>query len=514
MMRTRVVAVGLSLVLFSACGPSEPPVAPAPAAPPVPPAPLAPTPETGPSAAELEALGSDAFIWGFAIVENYKAIFAYNVNTRGPEYKGPFNKVSNTARVYTPADKAIITPNSDTPYSFVTLDLRAEPMVISVPEVEKNRYYSAQFVDGYTHNFAYVGTRTTGNKAGKYLVTGPDYKGEKPAGVEQVFQSETQLALVLFRTQLFNDDDLEQAKKVQAGYTVTPLHELTKTPAPPASPVLAYPFWDPEAVKGLGFFGVLDFLLDLMPTHPDDAAIRKRLLEIGVGAPGKLDESAWNDERQASLLAGLKAGQKKLGELASDMHFLGPNRPVTSADTFGTRAFLQSDPRRRDVGALLGIYGNSREEALYPIYRADSAGTPLDASKHSYTLRFDKGKLPPAKAFWSLTMYDGPTKLLVENPLKRYLINSAMLPKLKKDADGGLTLYLSADSPGKGKEANWLPAPSGPFYTVLRIYNPEPAAYDGSWKEPPMTAVAAPAAAQPPAAKPAAPAKGAPAKAP
>jgi hypothetical protein len=490
------VIAGLPLAL--ACAASQPaPVAP----PPAPPEPVAvapaPEPEQHPTAAELEALGQDGYLWGFAIVENYKAVYAYNVNSSGPEYKGALNKISNTARVYTPADKAIVTPNSDTPYSFVTFDLRAEPQVITLPPIEKNRYYAVQFVDLNTHNFAYVGTRATGNAGGRYLVAGPNWKGEKPAGIDQVIQSETELALGLYRTQLFNERDLERVQKIQSGYLVAPLHEYAKTAAPAPAPALNFPAWDAAAVKGLGFFAVLDFLLDLMPTHAEDAAIRKRLLEIGVGAPGKLELTTLSEKQRAGLLKGIQAGQKKLADLAADPNFLG--HPVSSGELFGTRAFLGGDPRKRDVGALLGIYGNSREEALYPNYRTDSTGQPLDASKGSYTLRFEKGKLPPAKAFWSVTMYDAGTKLLVENPLKRYLINSSMLPQLKKDADGAVTLTLSSTSPGKAKESNWLPAPNGPFYAVLRIYNPEPAAYDGSWKTPPIVLTPPPAATPAPA---------------
>ena len=476
------------LPLVSACGSSAPPAE----APPPPPTPVTeastiPAAPPNAKAVELEALGFDAYLWGFAIVENYKVIYAYNVNTSGPEYKGPLNRLSSAARVYTPADKAVVTPNSDTPYGFVTLDLRAEPQVFTVPAVEKNRYYSLQFIDAYTHNFAYVGTRTTGNKPGRYLVAGPSFRGPKPAGVDQMFTAESELALVAYRTQLFNPQDIENVKKVQAGYLVTPLHELTKSPAPPAPAALDFPVWDAETVKGVGFLSILDFLLDLMPVVPEDAAIRQRLLAIGVGTPGKFDPKAISEADRAALLAGLQRGQKKLAELAVDTHFLG--HEVTAADLFGTRAYLAGDVRRRDVGAILGIYGNSREEALYSIYRTESAGKPLDASQQSYTLRFEKGKLPPAKAFWSLTMYDGPTKLLVDNPLKRYLINSTMLQSLQKDADGGITLTLAHASPGKTKEANWLPAPDGPFYAVLRIYNPEPAAYDGSWKVPSLVSI-------------------------
>ncbi len=493
--RSRDLAkICVNLPLVWACGAAAPPIEtlPPPAVPPAAPASLVaaspPVPSANPKKlAELEALGFDAYLWGFAIVENYKAIYAYNVNTTGPEYKGPVNTLSSSARVYTPADKAVVTPNSDTPYGFVTLDLRAEPQLLSVPAVEKNRYYSLQFVDAYTHNFAYVGTRTTGNKPGRYLVTGPSYKGPKPEGVDQVLPAESEFALVIYRTQLFNPQDIEPVKKIQAGYTVTPLHELAKSPAPPLPAPLEFPVWDAESVKGIGFLSILDFLLDLMPLVPEDAAIRQRLLAIGVGAPGKLDPKTFTDADRDALLSGLQRGQKKLAELSVDTHFLG--HEVTAADLFGTRAYLGGDVRRRDVGAVLGIYGNSREEALYPIYRTDAAGKALDASQAAYTLHFEKGKLPPAKAFWSLTMYDGPTRLLVDNPLKRYLINSTMLQSLKRDADGGITLTLAHASPGKAQESNWLPAPSGPFYAVLRIYNPEPAAYDGSWKPPSLAAI-------------------------
>lgn len=141
------------------------------------------------------------------------------------------------------------------------------------------------------------------------------------------------------------------------------------------------------------------------------------------------------------------------------------------------------------AGAVLGIYGNSREEAIYPAYFIDSTGQKLDASKNRYMLRFGPDQLPPASAFWSLTLYELPSSLLSANPLNRYLINSPMLPDLKRDVDGGLTLYVQHDSPGADKEADWLPAPSGPFFSVLRLYWPEAPALDGTWKAPPLQRV-------------------------
>jgi hypothetical protein len=161
----------------------------------------------------------------------------------------------------------------------------------------------------------------------------------------------------------------------------------------------------------------------------------------------------------------------------------------TSADGFGTREFLKNDYLKRMASAVLGIYGNSKEEAIYPAYFTDAAGKPLDGSASRYALRIAPGQLPPVNAFWSLTMYELPASLLSANPLNRYLINSPMLPGLKKDADGGITLYVQHESPGKDKESNWLPAPTGPFFAVMRLYWPKPAALDGTWKQPPLQKV-------------------------
>jgi hypothetical protein len=159
---------------------------------------------------------------------------------------------------------------------------------------------------------------------------------------------------------------------------------------------------------------------------------------------------------------------------------------VTSGDLFGTRAYLKNNYLYRMAGTVLGIGGNSVQEAMYPIYAVDAAGQKLDGANR-YTMHFAPGQLPPVNAFWSLTMYELPQSLLVANPINRYLLNSPMLPQFVKDADGGLTFYIQNDSPGKDKEPNWLPAPKGPFIAAMRLYWPKEAALDGSWKAPPMT---------------------------
>jgi hypothetical protein len=208
-----------------------------------------------------------------------------------------------------------------------------------------------------------------------------------------------------------------------------------------------------------------------------------RFARIGVGAGRTIDVAKLSPERKQALADGIADAWKELEKLEKTDIAAGR---VTSGDMFGTREYLKNNYLHRFAGAVLGIYGNSKDEAMYPIYRVDGDGQPLDASKHRYMLRFEPGKLPPANAFWSVTMYDLPASLLVANPINRYLINSPMLPNLKRDADGGLTIYIQKDSPGKDKESNWLPAPNGPFWFAMRLYWPKPEALDGTWKQPPV----------------------------
>jgi hypothetical protein len=189
-----------------------------------------------PGIEETKAIAEEGFIYGLPIVMNYAVMNEYSVDTKSSQYKAPFNVIYNMTHVATPEDTAVITPNSDTPYSLIFLDLRSEPIVISVPAVPKERYYSLQFIDANTYSFGYVGSRATGPDPGSYLVVNPDWKGEKHAGINQVFSSTTPFAFIIFRTQLFNPGDITDVEKVQAGYQAQPLSAFLKQPAPPAAP--------------------------------------------------------------------------------------------------------------------------------------------------------------------------------------------------------------------------------------------------------------------------------------
>lgn len=163
---------------------------------------------------QVRKIASEAYVFGFPMVDMYLTMYAFSVDKGGREYKGPFNSILNIARVFTPEDRAFVTPNSDTPYSFAGLDLRAEPIVISIPPMEDGRYFVFQLMDLYTFNFDYIGTRTTGNGGGNFLIAGPDWKGDAPAGITKVIRSETQMVNVVGRTQLFNPADLENVKAI------------------------------------------------------------------------------------------------------------------------------------------------------------------------------------------------------------------------------------------------------------------------------------------------------------
>lgn len=422
------------------------------------------------------------------MVDSYRIIYSYFVDRGNPEFKADWNeKVANNARVFTPKDKAMQTPNSDTPYSQLGLDLRAEPMVLSMPAVENGRYYTAECNDLYTFIFGYIGSRTTGNDPGNFLITGPGWKGEKPPGIKKVFPCETQLAFIFYRTQLFRPDDIENVKKVQAGYKVQPLSAFSDKPAPPSAPKINWmkPISAEEERSSLEFFNELNFVLQFCPTHPSEDELMKRFAKLGIGANQKFNTASLTPEISKAIEDGRADAWKAMEDLEKRIKA----GEVTSGDVLGSRDSLKNNYLYRMRGTVAGIWGNMKEEAIYPAYYVDSTGQSLDASRSRYILHFPAGQLPPVNAFWSLTMYNLPDRLLVANPINRYLINSPMLPELKRDRDGGLTLYFQHESPGKEKASNWLPAPDGPFLVAMRLYWPKKQALNGQWKTPKMDKV-------------------------
>jgi len=278
---------------------------------------------------------------------------------------------------------------------------------------------------------------------------------------------------------------MDNVKKIQAGYNVQPLSAFVGKPAPAPAP--NWPKFADDAFK-TDFASYLDFLLQFCPEVAQEKELRARFASVGIGPGKKFDFKYLSLKHKAAVGLRIKEGYSKMEKQRDEIGKEINGWRVGAA--FGDRAFYNGNYLPRAGAALAGIYGNDAVEAMYPLAKTDGSGQPLDGSNHDYSLTFAKDQFPPVNAFWSVTMYDGKTQLLIDNPLNRYLINSPMLPAMKKNSDGSLTLYIQNKSPGKAKEANWLPAPGGPIYMVMRLYWPkvEPPSIlppgEGTWKPP------------------------------
>lgn len=435
--------------------------------------------QTGVSPADARALAKEAYIWGYPIVDSYRISYDYFVDRNHKEYKGPWNSLSHNTRLYTPDDKTIQTINSDTLYSFIGADLRDEPIVITVPEVAKDRYYGCSLFDAWGTGYDSIGTRTSGNGPGSFMIVGPQWKGETPKGIKKVFVQETMLGMPTFRTQLFNPDDLENVKKVQAGYKVQTLSAFLGQPAPEASPADYPKSLTVQKQKTLAFFSLLNDLLRYAPTHPTEVNLKARLAKIGVGEGKPFDPNTLSPEMKAAFEQGVADAWAEINPAVAKLS----SGEVPVSQVVGERAWVKNNYLYRTAVIVTGGPAQQKEEVVYINVGVDSDGKPFDGA-NKYTMHFAGNSLPPCKSFWSLTMYDLPGRLLVANSINRYLLNTPMEKQWVRDADGGVTFYIQNESPGKDKEANWLPAPNGPFYMFMRLYLPEPAAYEGTWKAP------------------------------
>lgn len=442
------------------------------------------------SKSEYQDIAETAYVYGYPMLVAYQVLYDYFVDKDSGSYKAPINELASEARVYSPADTAVRAPNSDTPYSFVQLDLRAEPMVICVPEIEESRYYDVQLSDMYTNNYGYIGSRATGNAAGCFMVAGSGWSGDTPDGIKKVFQSDTDFTFTVFRTQLFGPSDMPNVEKIQAGYSVKALSAFLGSNPPAAAPEIDWP--EPTgAMFSTEFPKFLNFLFQFTPATAvpeSEQNLREQFAEIGIGAGKSFDMSTLSTEQQSALAEGITAANAMIGETAASA-----GTPVNGwqiGALAGSREFYDGDWAKRAAASKLGIYGNDAEEAVYPFARNDVNDVPLDGTQHAYTMTFPADGMPPVNAFWSVTMYDGETSLLIDNPIDRYLVNSSMLPDLKKNPDGSLTIWIQHESPGTDRESNWLPAPAGSMFIVMRLYWPkteDPSVLppgEGSWSPP------------------------------
>lgn len=457
----------------------------------------------GVSPEDARAIGKEAYIAGYPVVTYYAAMHAQYIDPQSGSYRGPINAILSEAVLPKPGMAGANRPNGDVIVSTLQADVRAEPMVLCVPSIPNDRFYSLQFTDMNMFNFGSVDNRKNSGAAGCVMLMGPGYLGLVPTGAKQVLRSSTGFARVTYRTQVFGPEDLEVAAQLQSGYTMQPLSVYRPTSAATILPVEPVK-WRPVTAAAFDsdFADLYNFLLDIAPLA--DPAEAKRFARIGIGPDRKKDFNALPAATRDAVLAGFADGKAAIAARAKALETRSNGWRIDS--NAGDRAAFAGDGLRRAANAAATPFGPTAADAIFLPVETDSRGAVLDGATSRYTLTFPAGLEPPVYAFWSVSMYDARTGGLVANVLDRFRLSSMAARDMVTGADGSTTLYLSPDSPGAGLEANWLPAPNGPFTLVLRLYMPRPKAPSilpagkGSWHPPALVAVGAPPAAVAPAA--------------
>lgn len=477
------VAAG-ALLALTAC--SKPPP-PAPQAKPATP----PADAAGKEAArekEVQEAASEAYVYGYPLVTMELTRRAMT-NVARPEHGrlAPMGQLIKQRATPTPADREVTAPSADTLGTMAWLDVGAEPWIVSVPDM-KGRYHLLSLLSGWTEVFEAAGSRTTGTKAQKFAVTGPGWMGKLPAGVKEL-KSPTAMVWLQGRIRTSGTrQDLREVHALQDRIAVFPLSAWGKKYVPPASrPDPAVDGKTPvrEQVHGMDAVAYFKLLASLLKTNPPAAADSEAVAALGrIGLVpgqdfdgGKLDSTAL----RALASAPKEAQARIMGQ---------GGKAGTTVNGWNVRArgvgVYATDDLQRAFSAAAGLGASRAQDTVSSATDVDAEGKPLDGSR-KYLLHFPKGQLPPAKAFWSLAMYDGHG-FLSSNKLGRHTRGSR--DRLHANKDGSVDVLIQKDSPGRGKESNWLPAPAGKFNLVLRIYWPRekpPSILDGSWRPPAVT---------------------------
>lgn len=420
---------------------------------------------------QIAKIAEEAYVYAYALLYNYQTFYTQTQDSSFGGYVGGIGRYRHYARPSTPADTDIVTPNNDTLYSWAWLDLRREPIVFQTPQFDAERYAVYQWVDLQTFIFASPGTRLNGHQPRSYLFAGPGWDGPIPDGIDEVFRPESHIVGTLTRTSVGGKEDVPIVQALQRQYVFTPLSAWTAQKPPPPAPTLHFPVWHEDVAKGPGFISYVNFLLGLTTPDPMDSDALNRFAAIGIGANRHFDPAAQDAETQQAIRQGIDRAIARLEKRTANTQ--------GNVGLFGPRSYLKDDYEARAVGAMIGLYGQNEQEAVYFAYQADADGNPLNGASR-YELRFEAP--PPVSQFWSLTMYNLPQRLLVDNPIDRYSFGDRTEGLVTAD-DGSITVTISTEDPGSGK--NWLPSPQGqPFFMVMRLYGPQQGIIDGSWPRP------------------------------
>lgn len=429
---------------------------------------------------EVKQIAKESYIALFPLVYNYGTMYKQAINKDAKEYLGGFGLFKHYD-LATPENKDIPTPNNNTPYSWAWVDLRHEPWVLTMPPADSNRYYVSQWDDLWGYVIDAPGSILDGQGGGNYLLVTKDYKGQIPKNIKRAIFSESQFIGTLTRTGVQGQNDLKTMQLIQEGYRLQPLSSFTDSEPPTRLKDPNWPIFNKGDLSTINFFKYANFMLTYILPCQADQKMLENAKKIGVSAGTKWIPEEMDSAFVSWIKAGIQAASKEIEQQVA--------RTKNGNKLYNTREVIGEDYLNRTVGVIVGQFGNYPHQAIYPSYQKDQRGSILDGSKGNYTLTFAPGELPEAKYFWSFTMYDLPNRLLVDNPINRYNIGSQN-SSLKKNADGSLTLYFQNNSPGKDKESNWLPAPKGPFYVVLRIYGPDKNMTSGNYQFPDMIRIA------------------------
>jgi len=428
---------------------------------------------------EARKIAKEAYIFNYPLVMMYRTMYLQAIDTKSKSYSGGFGKWLHQG-TSSPKDTDIVSPNNDSPYSYAWVDLRAEPWVLTLPKIEAKRFYTSQWDDLWGFVLDNPGSVEDGNDGVSVLLASPTWKGELPKGVKRVIQGDSEFLGTLTRTQLLEPKDLPNVKKIQKEYKLQPLSAFLGKSAPKPAPAIKWKPWKDGVETTDEFWAYVNFLLSFTTPNPQDKPVQDRMAKIGLVAGKPWDSASHDKDVSAAIAAGMKEALAEFKKGAT--HITDPSL------FFRSRKDLDKDYFSRALGVNVGIFGNVKKVSVYFAVPKDDQGELFDGSKNSYSITFTADQIPPAKNFWSWTMYKLPQRLLVDNPINRYSIGSPT-PGLKKAADGSITLYFSAKSPGKDKESNWLPAPEGHFWLVLRTYGPGKAILNKTWKVPPVKRV-------------------------
>jgi len=450
---------------------------------------------TGPvTEEEAHAIGVDAYLYFYPIVTmDVTRKQLTNEEPKPGGIGGPMNRFANVGAFPTADMRVVVRPNFDTLYSSGWLDLTKEPMIVSAPDTD-GRYYLLPMLDMWTDVFASPGWRTTGTQAGNFLVTPPGWTGTVPDGMTQI-QAPTPYVWIIGRTKTDGPGDYDAVHKIQAGYKITPLSQWGGEPtAPevkidPSVDMKTPPKIQIDTMSADKYFAYAAELLKLHPPHITDQPIIAQLKRIGFEVGKSFDLDKAGPAVKKGFASAAEDAQKLMEWKVATLARIA-NGWSMNTDTMGVYGNYYL---KRAIVTQLGLGANLPEDAIYPLNLADDTGKPLDGAGN-YVLHFDKGQTPPVNAFWSVTLYD-PQGFQVANPLNRFAVSSWM--PFKYRPDGSLDLYFQNESPGADKEANWLPAPKGPYNLTMRLYAPKGQALTGKWNPPPVTrALTVPAAAQ------------------